>query len=194
MRVAALAILLYAGTASAYSSRSIEWSYFNNAGYGRSAVFGAGLEASLPVLRWKGFPSGYSHDLSELRIGAFALGNTRPGGGSIEGGLLFDVSSRYHASWGTFTLRVGAGYGSFDARRLPEGSITVLYGVRSVLSKYGSRHVPRWYNEASLLRVFGTYRRALREEGQEWIFGIEMSPTFFFPPVTWWRLAGGPPH
>lgn len=176
------------------SPRAIEWTYLTSVGIGRSAMFGAGIEGSLGVLRWKGFPSSYSYDLAELRVGTFAIGNTRFRGGSIEGGLLFDVSSRHHASWGTFTLRVGAGYGTFDAARAPEGSVTLLYGVRSVLSKYGTRFVPGWYHEASIARLFGTYRRALRGEGYEFIVGIELSPTFFLPPVTWWRLAGGPPR
>lgn len=187
-------IALVAALATTPSARSIEWSYFTSAGIGRAASLGAGIEGSFGVLRWKGFPSGYSHDLAELRVGIFGHGATRLAGGYVEGGLLFDVSSRYHASWGTFTMRVGAGYGSFDERRAPQGSVTVLYGVRSVLSKYGSRYVPHWYHEASLARLFATHRRGLRGEGHEWIFGIELSPTFFLPPISWWRLAGGPPR
>lgn len=181
---------------SAISYRSVEWTYATTAGYGRTPVLGVLTEGSLPVLRWRGFPSGYSgsHARSELRVGVFASGATRLAGGFVEGGLLFDVSSRYHASWGTFTLRVGAGYGTLLDERHPTGSITALYGVRSVLSKYGGRHVPSWYHEASIARLFGTYRRALRDDGYELVFGIELSPTFFMPPVTWWRLAGGPPH
>ena len=197
MRALVAAVFLWSSSAaSAVSHRSIEWTYLTSAGYGRTPLLGLGGEGSIPVLRWHGFPSGYSgsHALSELRVGVFASGATRFAGGLVEGGLLFDVSGRYHASWGTFTLRVGAGYGSFDDARHPLASITALYGVRSVLSRYGSRHVPSWFHEASVARVFGTYRRALREDGYELVFGIELSPTFFLPPVTWWRLAGGPPH
>ena len=195
MRLAILAaIALTTGTASADLVRSIEYTYLTSAGYTpRAGVFGLGAEASLPFVRWRGFPAGYSgsHARSELRTGLFAFGATRLGGGLVEGGLLADVSGIYHASWGTFSARIGGGYGLYEH---PHAAVTLLYGVRSALYRYGHRSVPHWFTEASVARLFVTHRRAVREEGNEWVFGIELSPTFFLPPVTWWRLAGGPPH
>jgi hypothetical protein len=192
--LAVAAVLLVPASASATPWRSFEWTYLTSAGYTpRAAVLGIGAEGSLPVLRWHGFPSGYSgsHALGELRVGAFAFGASRLGAGLVEGGALADVSSLYHASWGTFTARIGGGVGFADH---PHGVATLLYGVRSVLGRYGNSGVPRWWGEASIARLFVTHRRAVRGDGYEWVFGIELSPTFFLPPITWWRLAGGPPH
>lgn len=214
MRVAvAAAMLLSAGTADAYDApcralyvgedvpRTFEGSYFVSAGFGKRApLFGLGFEFSQPVFGWRGFPSGYGHDRSELRYGTWVFGGTRVDGGLVEGGMLLDVSSRYHASWGTFTVRGGAGYGAFPNERDGYGVVTFAYGVRSVLARYshegachrGSPDKP--LAEASLARLFATYRRAFQHDGFEWVFGVELSPTFFWPPLTWWRVAGGPPR
>lgn len=174
--------------ASSMLPRGFEWSYLTSGGYTpRAAVLGAGAEGSVPVLRWRGFPSGYGGHRSELRAGVFAFGATRLGGGLVEGGVLADVTSAYHASWGTFTARLGGGYGMAPSDR-PHATVTLLYGVRSALDHHG---VPR-FDEASVARLFLTHRRSL--DAHEWVVGVELSPTFFLPPITWWRLAGGPPR
>jgi hypothetical protein len=186
--------------------RGLEATYFTSAGYASAnsagkrahpAVFAAGVELTGSGFRWRGFPSGYSgaHARSELRYGAYLMGGTRIYGGLVEGGAVLDVTSLYHASWGTFTLRGGAGYGAFPDERATYASATMIYGVRSVLAHFGGcRTAGRAIPEASVARLFATHRRAFREEAFEWVFGIELSPTFFLPPVTWWRLAGGPPY
>lgn len=214
MRVlCAVAVLLITGTAHAYDApcralyrgvdvpRKFEVSYFLSAGFGtRAPLWGLGFEMSIPALHWRGFPSGYGHDRSELRYGTWFFGGTRVNGGVIEGGSMVDVSSRYHASWGTFTLRVGAGYGAFRDERDGYGVVTLAYGVRSVLARFSHEGACRRGSpvqplpEASVARIFATHRRAFMHDGYEWTFGIELSPTFFWPPLTWWRVAGGPPR
>ena len=216
MRVAAAAlVLLFAGSAHAYGApcralyrgedvpRGLEGSYFVSGGLdarrGRP-IGGLGFELTASAFRWRGFPSGYGHDHSELRYGGFLFGATRAEGGLVEGGAILDMSSRYHASWGTFTLRGGAGYGAFPDQRDGYGVVTFIYGVRSVLARFsheGACHhgsAVRPLPEASVARLFATYRRAFEHDGYEWVLGIELSPTFFWPPLSWWRVAGGPPR
>jgi hypothetical protein len=216
MRLAATAVVLLTTTnAYAYPApcralyrgedvpRGLEGSYFLSTGIAttdKRAVLGLGFELTASAFGWRGFPSGYSHDKSELRYGAWLFGATRLGSGLVEGGAILDASSRYHASWGTFTIRGGVGYGALRDERDMHGVVTFIYGVRSVLARFshdGACHrgsPERPLPEASVARFFATYRRSLKHDEHEWVFGIELSPTFFWPPLTWWRVAGGPPH
>jgi len=215
MRVALVAaVSLFVSSAHAYDApcraliagenvpRGLEGSYFVSAGLDThaKATLGLGFELTGAALRWRGFPSGYGHDRSELRYGAWLFGATRLGGGLAEGGAILDASSRYHASWGTFTLRGGAGYGAFPDQRDGYAVVTFIYGVRSVLARFSSEGAchhgspVRPLPEASVARLFATHRRAFQHDGFEWVFGIELSPTFFWPPISWWRVAGGPPR
>ncbi|MFO0686105.1 MAG: hypothetical protein U0234_28850 [Sandaracinus sp.] len=130
---------------------------------------------------------------------------------ALEGGLSLDVGQTSHAQWGDFALRVGAGValGSLYAASttVPSGSITLTWGVRSVPDRY------RWgggcvtergieaidtgapaseHALASGARLFGT----VRVDGDAvytLLLGIELEPSFFFPPYTDGRWIGAPP-
>ena len=192
-----------------------EWSYWTTAGtslerddpVGRSshAVFGAGVDLTTQIARYRGFPSGSYYSRSrgdaELRTGPWIAGATALPGGLVEGGLKLHLGGVYHASWGTFDSRVGLGDAAFVEGRSPHAVVTVGYGVRSVLARY-HRSDPhcelsqraRRGAEASIFRLAVTRRQSLLEpERHEWQLGIEVSPTLFLPPYSWWRLAGGPP-
>jgi hypothetical protein len=53
---------------------------------------------------------------------------------------------------------------------------------------------PPVFAEASVARLFVTYRHAFDlDESREVVVGVELSPTFFLPPYSWWRFGGGPP-
>jgi hypothetical protein len=42
--------------------------------------------------------------------------------------------------------------------------------------------------------LFATYRHSIDgPKVSELVIGVELSPTFFLPPVTWFRIGGGPP-
>jgi hypothetical protein len=184
----------------------VEGSFWTAAGVsrvpGHEAVgaFGIGTDVTLSLAHYHGFPSGAyggSHGDAEIRGGAWVLGTltgVHDQGALVEGGLEVIDGGGWHSSWGTFDLRVGAGYGSFTGSRRAHGVATLGYGVRSDLSRYGRRGPawPRSFAEASVARVVLTVRRTA--EASEILVGIELSPTFFLPPVTWWRIAGGPPH
>ncbi|MGZ3455069.1 MAG: hypothetical protein ACXVEF_36030 [Polyangiales bacterium] len=171
-------------------------------GHESLGAFGIGTDVTLALARYHGFPSGAyggGHGDAEIRGGIWGLGTitgVSDQGALIEGGVEVIDGGGYHASWGTFDLRVGAGYGSFTGSRSAHGVVTLGYGVRSDLSRYRWwRHRPRWpesYGEASIARLVFTVRRT--SDTSEILIGMELSPTFFLPPVTWWRIAGGPPQ
>lgn len=186
----------------------VEAAYWTSAGWSASggrdvAALAIGTEWSARMLTWRGFPSGSyggRNGRGELRSGLWGSGGTRVYGGFVEGGAVFDVSALYHASFGTFTVRGGAGYGAFPVDRAPHATVTFAYGVRSVLARYGSRGAcdppaaGKSLAEASIARLFLTVRRGVGFDAWETVLGVELSPTFFLYPLTWWRVAGGPPR
>jgi hypothetical protein len=191
-----------------------EWSYWSMVGASlqrderarRSshASYGMGVELTTELGRYRGFPSGSCYSRSrgdaELRAGPWLSGAAALPGGLVEGGLKLHLGGVYHASWGTFDLRAGLGNAAFAEGRSPHAVATVTYGVRSVLARYhlGDPHcelpqVARPVANASVVRLSVTRRLSLLDpDRQEWQLGVEVSPTFFLPPYSWWRLAGGP--
>jgi hypothetical protein len=194
------------------SPATVEWTYWTwggaswvtraSEGLSAGAAVGVGTEATVSVLRYPGFPSsptyGRANGDAEVRAGAWLLAGTRAAGAFAEGGLKVHLGAVYHASWGTFDLRVGAGYGAFGPDRADHASISFVYGIRSVVERYqwgvGPLPPPPSVAEASVARLFATYRHSIdRPNVSELVIGVELSPTFFLPPVTWFRIGGGPP-
>lgn len=193
----------------------LEWSYWTAGGLVRTRAertsriggsVGLGAEWTLEVLRYHGFPSGYygrKKGDAELRAGPWMYGATRSAGGLLEGGLKLHLGGIYHASFSTWDLRLGAGYGAFEKGRTPHASATLGMGVRSALGRYPPhrREVyrdtpakPSLLGEASVARVVVTLRQAFdAERSREWVLGVELSPTFLLPPYGLMRFAGGPP-
>lgn len=168
------------------------------------ATFAIGTELTFGVLRYHGFPSGAyggARGLAEVRAGPWIAAATRSSGALVEGGVKVHDGGTFHPSWGTFDLRVGAGYGRWPEGRAPHVNVTLGYGVVSVLARYrdwgyGSAQglPPDPLAVSTVARVVLTVRRTIeRESAAEVFVGVELSPTFFAPPVTWWRVAGGPP-
>ena len=165
-------------------------------------LVGLGGELTAGFLTYSGFPSGpYGYRLgkAELRIGSWAMATVGRGSARVEAGPTLKWGSLYHASWGTFGLRPGVGYGAFGSRA--HGSLTLTYGVYSALGRYTRRgHCdpkpePKPIALASVARLFVTVRRSFaKAELEEIVVGIELSPSFLFPPYNLFRLGGGPPH
>ena len=105
----------------------------------------------------------------------------------------------YHASWGTFDARIGGGIGAFGESVKPHFALGLGYGVRSVLSRYSrrgycdARPAPRSVALASVLRLVVNYRKAFEGQGNEWLLGVELSPTFLLPPYDCGRFLGRAP-
>lgn len=217
MRAAALVVAAWATSASADELPircprervfpCVEGSFWTAAGVSRvsdhasRSELGIGTDVTFSLAHYHGFPSGAyggTHGDAEIRAGAWVLGaltGVHDQGALVEGGLEIIDGGGWHSSWGTFDLRVGAGYGSFTGDRRAHGVATIGYGVRSDLSRYGWQRRPNWprsFAEASIARFVFTVRRT--SEATETMLGIELSPTFFLPPVTWWRIGGGPPQ
>ena len=186
-----------------------EWAYWNSLGGLRSNVqgwsgsaAGIGSEVTTGVLSYRGFPAGPYASRAEVRAGVWGAGVTRPAGGLLEGGVKLHLGALYHASWGTFDLRAGGGYGAFVRERSPHVNLTVAYGVRSALERYSERGVcdprpsPKRWGLVSVARLFITYRRELAggSRESELVLGLELSPSFLFPPYNWFRWGGGPPR
>lgn len=153
----------------------------------------------------------------ELRMGPWICADGTFGESSrepvvaLEGGASLDVGQTSHAHWGDFALRIGAGIalGSLYATSttVPSGSITLTWGVRWVPDRYrdGGACVTEHgldlidtgapasdHALASGARLFGT----VRVDGDAvytLLFGIELEPSFFFPPYTDGRWIGAPP-
>lgn len=189
----------------------VETAYWTTSGGGTAstegaaepiAVVGAGAEATAGVLTYSGFPSGpYGRNgLAELRGGLWGMGATAFEDAWIEGGLKLHLGATYHASWGTFDLRMGGGYGEFGTLASPHWVGTFTYGVRSFIERYSVRGAcdpapeSAAHEHGSVARAFVTLRDPVRLPGAYQItFGIELSPTFFLPPTDLFRLGGGPP-
>ncbi len=181
-----------------------EWTFYGAIGDARTRdagwtpSFGLGAELAWVVGRYHGFPSGAYHGAhgdAEVGVGAWGAASTRGERGLVEGGLKVHDGGGWHASWGTFDLRVGAGYARFGEGRAGHGVATLAYGVRSALFRYDDyRTRDALRGKTDVARVFATYRRALDgSSASEIVLGLELSPTFFFEPTTWWRVGGGPP-
>lgn len=184
-----------------------EWSYWAAGGAllggarrSAGASAGIGTELTLGLAQYRGFPSGVpsTANQAELRAGPWFAAATQQDGGLIEGGVKLHVGAVYHASWGTYELRAGAGYGAFPDGRAFHWAATFAWGVRSVPKRYTLRGfcdpVPEraTFAEASIARLLVTYRRAFDDAGHQLLIGIELSPTFLLPPYGGARLSGGP--
>ncbi len=186
---------------------SLEWSFWVAGGLllgageqDLGASVGVGGELTFGLLEYPGFPSGpYGKEgRAELRAGPWVAGALHRDGGVVEGGLKLHLGAVYHASWGTYELRAGSGYGAFPDGKAPHLGGTLAWGVRSVVARYTKRGAcdplpePLHVAEASVARLFLSYRRAFDDAGHQVILGLELSPTFLLPPYDGSRLSGGP--
>jgi hypothetical protein len=193
----------------------LEWTYWVSGGIvtglGDSpdavgAVGAIGFELTSELLRYHGFPSGYygkQRGDAEIRVGPWVSAATRASGGLVEGGLKLHLGGIYHASFGTWDARLGAGYGAYTLDRSAHVTATLAYGVRGVLSRHPRERAQSWSEtppapralaEATVARIFVTLRQAFQlDETRELVVGVELSPTFLLPPYSWLRFGGGPP-
>jgi hypothetical protein len=185
-----------------------EWAYWVNSGASLqgerwTVTAGVGSEVTAGLVKYSGFPAGALYagrwQQAEIRGGVWGAFALRPDGGLLEGGLKLHWGAVYHASFGTWELRAGAGYGAFVNAQASHLSFTFAYGVRSALDRYAQRSmcsplaVPRVVGMVSVARLFVTYRRgAVDASLSEMVIGLELSPTFLLPPFSWMRLGGGP--
>ena len=147
--------------------------------------------------------------LMELRLGPWLGAETLGDVHALEGGLHLDLGQVSHAQWGSLALRVGAAAVHRDDRWRGAGTATLAWGVRSVPARYsdgggcvGARGelttidtgAPRRAHAyASGMRVFATMR--VEADGHATVLvGIEVEPSFFFPPYSLGRLGGARPY
>lgn len=187
----------------------LEWTYWMLGGAtfegphgSASALGGIGAELTRQVLRYQGFPAGRSGWLAtaEMRAGPWFAASTRSAGGLVEGGIVFTWDGVFSPAWGTWDLRLGAGYGAFTPGREPLVSATLLWGVRSVRARYSHHRrclpaePPARFAEASVIRVFVETRAGTRDaDARELVVGLELSPSMLLPPYSWFRFAGYEP-
>jgi hypothetical protein len=125
----------------------------------------------------------------EFRMGSWAAYDLlwEPGGVG-EGGALFLFTQTQHAQWGTFGVRVGAGYGGDHASHLV---VTFTGGVRYVPDRTSSSGDEGRFARATGVRIIATIRRSLdRPEDVALIAGVELEPLFFLPPYSGLKLGG----
>lgn len=129
----------------------------------------------------------------ELRIGPFlntavsdvlAIGET---------GIELTFSEDGHAQWGTFDIRAGGGNGIVFGELTPHWVVTATGGIRSFANRFDSSQ--DLISFGSVFRSYGTLR--LRPDSPHpWdiSFGIEVEPTFLFPPYSLSKLMGANPR
>jgi hypothetical protein len=161
-------------------------------------ILGAGAEVTVGLTTF-GSPRRYGGPV-ELRWGPWAGGLTDLGGVRVEGGLLMSVGQVRHAQWGTYALRIGGGFGDDGLGLAPHAVVTLTGGVRYVGARFHPRGAcdPPAAQEpdafATGARLFGSARAALEGEGLwQLTFGIELEPTFFFPPYSLGKWIGSGP-
>jgi hypothetical protein len=177
----------------------VDWAYWNGAGIAFTprayATFALGFESTLSLFCYTGYPAGHRGNLAEVRFGPWVMAERAIAAGLIEGGLKVHVGAIDHAQWGTYDLRLGAGYGGWDAdHRHPHAVVTLAWGARA----YPGRRRRVYYDPPGISvelarpwRLFGTYRRALDgSTGHELVFGIEITPAFALPPHDHWQFIG----
>ncbi len=151
----------------------------------------------------------------EFRTGPYVQAETTIDAQLFEGGVTLDFSQYKHAQWGTFAIRGGGGVAlrQSEARGTPDrlvpfGSITLTYGVRSTWGRTVSflmceRDIDNEFREAtgpragngyaSGARLYGTVR-VDRDGVVSVMFGVEIEPSFFFPPYSLIRMIGARPR
>ncbi len=147
----------------------------------------AGLDVTTAVTFFGG---GYGGPW-EIRLGpwgAFEIPGDR--GAFGEGGLTLVLTEQRHASFGTYGIRIGGGYGG---DREPSFSVTLFGGVRYVPARSGREGSgPAGVIEnATGLRLVLTARRFFERQvrvpfGEQEtgviLFGVEFEPSFLLPP------------
>lgn len=124
----------------------------------------------------------------ELRSGSW-LALRMPGdrGASGEGGWTVVLTQTQHASWGTFGLRVGAGYGG---DREAHVVATLWGGVRYVPARAGQAPDGP-VSKATGIRIVATARRIVDPiDAPSLVFGVEFEPDYFLPPYSLFKWGG----
>lgn len=181
-----------------------EWTYWLGAGGGWGALgnlneraivdlrLGGGVDFSIAR---EGSERHYGGPL-EVRLGPWIQAATSIDDVVLEGGAMLDIGQTAHAQWGTFGMRVGIGTrGDAQGFRVA-GSLTLTYGVRYAPERYSDGggcveedglHIVDAGREVqdhgfvTGIRLFGT-ARVDAENVYSLVFGVELEPTFFFPP------------
>lgn len=125
----------------------------------------------------------------EFRMGSWAAYDLlwEPGGVG-EGGALFLFTQTQHAQWGTFGVRIGAGYGGDHASHLV---VTLTGGVRYVPDRVSGQGEEGRFARATGVRIIASFRRSLdRADDAAIIAGIEFEPLFLLPPYSLFKLGG----
>lgn len=189
---------------SAHAARA-EWALWVSAGAlflpgpestGWSGGFGA--ETTFQLLRYAGFPSGHRPERKdgELRWGPWIGASARERGLLGEAGLKVHFGAIGFPEWGTFDLRAGGGYAEFPGRMASFSSAGLAWGIRTVAGRRTARGYcdpparGREVAEASIFRIAVTHRRTFVEPVvSEIALSLELSPTFFLPPVVCQHFA-----
>lgn len=161
-------------------------------------IFGAGAEVTAGLTTF-GSKGRYGGPV-ELRWGPWASVLTDLDGVRAEGGILMSVGQVRHAQWGTYALRLGGGLGEDGLGPASHAVVTLTGGVRHVAARYSPRGAcdPHTVQKptafASGARLFGSARAAIEGEGLwQLTFGIELEPTFLFPPYSLGKWIGSGP-
>jgi hypothetical protein len=182
---------------------NLEWSYWLAGGGGSGkgggqGLVGVGTEATTGLATF-GDPHHYGGPF-ELRWGPWwgLVSDLR--GVRGEGGLTWLFGQTQHAQWGTYGLRLGGGFGDDGLGSAPHFVATLTGGIRQVEGRYADRGAcdppmqPKAVAFATGIRLFASARTVFSAE-RPWqlTFGIELEPSFFFPPYSLQKWIGAGP-
>lgn len=137
----------------------------------------AGVEVTIADTQPSFFPA---FSFNELRLGPWlAFDSVDRGLG--EGGLSMILTHTRHASFGTFGLRAGAGYG---ADRATHFVVTATGGVRYVPDRVGASSGGT-FSKVTGIRIVATCRQTVDPfQSTALVLGVEFEPSFFLPPYS----------
>jgi hypothetical protein len=124
----------------------------------------------------------------EVRTGSWLAFNApTDGGASGEGGLTLIFTQTRHASFGTFAVRVGAGYGG---DRETHVTATFWGGVRYIPARAGQA-APGPLSKVTGCRIVATVRRIVDPfQSEAILLGVEFDPDWFLPPYSLHKWGG----
>ena len=132
-----------------------------------------------------------------LRLGPYLLGESDLASVLVEVGAELSLGQVAHARWGTFGLRLGVARGFETPSGPTQAAATLLWGVRAVAGRYSERGAcdypaaPAGHGYASGFRFYAGVRTTVAGGSDAMIhFGIEVEPSFLFPPYSLSRLIG----
>jgi hypothetical protein len=182
--------ILYCRRKAAALIQVAPWLGLGGGWRGRSALatFSVGTDATVAVVSLFQPPGGDNGGKLRLRIGPWLALETPLDRVRGEGGLSLALRQERFEAWGSFGLRGGVGT---DTRGVAYWVTSASWGIYGEALRnepcWGAcdpqppPHRPSVFGLADGVRFFVSLRRELHHPTNEWTFGLELQPAWFWP-------------